>query len=76
MSYLAWSVCVSLCVCWAQLEWSKTAEPIEMRFRADARGPKRPCIRGDTLAPAGEYDASIAAAAMRAVSSTAVAVYY
>jgi len=35
MSYLAWSVCVSLCVCWAQLEWSKTAEPIEMRFGAD-----------------------------------------
>ena len=73
---VAWSVYV----CWAQatIRPAKTDEQIEMPlWWTDSRRPKEPCIRGVHigLAPPGEYDGLIyaAAAAMRAVAAIIVA---
>jgi len=38
------SVCECVCLLIAFLSPAKTAEPIEMRFRAVLGGPKEPCI--------------------------------
>ena len=51
-------VCLHVCVCVCLSvghvrEPAKTAEPIDMPFRADSGGPKEPCIRYGFRSPRG-----------------------
>jgi len=46
MLHVAWSVCVSVCLCVGHTDvLCKTAELMKMPFGADLCGSKEPCIR-------------------------------